>query len=74
MGLEKKEYSIDRVNLDGLSELEKDFIEKLNVKLYNNGSQDPKESIMHYEQICKCDDAFLCEHRLQFIIDWIKNK
>lgn len=73
MDLEKKGYSIDRVNLEGLSELEKGFIEKLNTSLYY-GNKDPKESIMHYEQLCSCDDGFLCEHRLQLIIDWIKNK
>lgn len=31
------------------------------------------DSIMLYGIMCKCDSGFLCEHRLQYIIDFIKN-
>ena len=33
------------------------------------GGEDPKRSIMHYGQLCNCDDGYLCEHRLQFVVD-----
>jgi len=47
------------------------LIEKLNCSTsYNVG--DPEESIMTAGRMCDCDDAFLCEHRLQFIVDFIK--
>lgn len=30
-------------------------------------------SIMGYEQLCTCDTAYLCEHRIQWIIDFVKD-
>ena len=47
------------------------LIEKLNSLPYFEREY-PKESIMHYEHLCDCDDLALCEHRLQFIVDFIK--
>ena len=32
----------------------------------------PEGSIMGYGQLCQCDDMCLCEHRLQWLIGWIK--
>jgi hypothetical protein len=44
---------------------------KLSVSSYGNDY--PKESIMEYDRLCDHDDAYLCECRLQFIIDFVKN-
>lgn len=30
------------------------------------------DSKMMYNVICKCDSGYLCEHRLQYIVDFIK--
>jgi hypothetical protein len=32
-----------------------------------------QNSIMNYNVLCHHDDGFLCEHRLQFILNYIKN-
>ena len=32
------------------------------------------ENIMIYNKICKCDDFFFCEHRLEWLIKYIENK
>ena len=32
----------------------------------------PEGSIMGYGQLCQCYDMCLCEHRLQWLIGWIK--
>lgn len=69
--LQQSKYSIDLVNTEGLNEEQLLLIKKLNCSLYM-GSKEPKDSIMHYEQICEHDDGFLCEHRLQVIIDFLK--
>jgi hypothetical protein len=42
---------------------------KLSVSSYGNDY--PKESIMEYDRLCDHDDAYLCECRLQFIIDFV---
>jgi hypothetical protein len=31
------------------------------------------DSFMIFEVICKCDDAFMCEHRAKHIIDLVLN-
>lgn len=40
-----------------------------------NGSWSDKEIVdkncLMYYDYCGCDDGYLCEHRLQFIIDYI---
>lgn len=74
MKLEKNmraKFSIDAVNLDGINDKQMELIKKLNTSLCMN-NRNPRESIMHYEQFCCCDDGFLCEHRLQVIVDWLK--
>lgn len=68
----KTMFSIDAVNTAGLSNKQMELIKKLNTSLYTD-NKNPKESIMHYGQICHCDDGFLCEHRLQVIVDYLKN-
>lgn len=32
------------------------------------------DSIMLYTEICKCDDGFLCEHRLEWLMNYIEKK
>ena len=37
----------------------------------------PDESIMIYnlfKGVCECDDGYLCEHRLEWLIEYIENK
>ena len=64
-------FSIDAVNLDGINEKQMELIKKLSISLYSENDH-PEGSIMHYKQFCSCDDGYLCEHRLQVIIDWLK--
>lgn len=64
-------YTIDYTNLVGIDKHQMQLIEKLNTSLLM-GQKDPEKSIMHYGQICEHDDGFLCEHRLQVIVDWLK--
>lgn len=65
-------FSIDAVNLDGINSKQMELIKKLNCSFYYD-QKDPEGSIMHTYQVCTCDDGFLCEHRLQVIVDWLKN-
>lgn len=60
--------------------MEKDKIEfilqKLETKLSTSGSYSipyNEDSIMKYDNICEHDDGYLCEHRRQWIIDFLKN-
>lgn len=47
-----------------------ELVNKLNVdKIYN--SSNAFGSIINYSEICNCDDGFLCEHRLQWIVDFL---
>jgi len=47
-----------------------ELIKKLNVdEIYN--SFKTYDSIMNYGQICNCNSGFLCEHRLQWIVDFL---
>lgn len=67
----ERNYTIDIVNIEGLTDSQIMLITKLNAtKSYS--VDNPKDSIMHYEQLCDHDDGFLCECRLQYIIDWLK--
>jgi len=48
---------------------------ELENKLHTSGSYSVRyhpDSIMDYEKICNHDDGYLCEHRRQWIIDFIK--
>jgi hypothetical protein len=67
-------FTIDNLNLVGIEKESKLYklIEKLNLR-NNYGEKAPVNSIMHFEQLCEHDNGFLCEHRLQYIIDYIKN-
>lgn len=31
-------------------------------------------SILLYKEVCDCDDGFLCEHRLEWLINYIESK
>ena len=47
----------------------------LNLSSSRYGEKSIPSSIMDYESLCDHDDGYLCEHRLQFIIDFVnKNK
>lgn len=51
----------------------RELVKKLSV---NRSSYDkmPKGSIMEYENICNHDSAYLCECRLQYIVDFLNKK
>lgn len=66
-----KNYTLDIVNTDGLSDRQLELIRKLNTSL-SYGVEDPKDSIMHYGQLCHHDSGYLCECRLQYIIEQLK--
>jgi len=67
--------TIDRVNLTDVKEDSpiRELVATLNCKT-NYNEDDPSDSIMHYGQLCDHDDGYLCEHRLQFIIDTLKKQ
>lgn len=49
------------------------LILKLNCRASTNAEY-PEGSIMQYGVICDHDDDFLCEHRLQWIVEFILNR
>ena len=52
------------------------LLKELENKLHTSGSYGipyHEDSIMVFEKICNCDDAYLCEHRRQWILDFFKN-
>lgn len=62
----------ERIFADNMEALTKE----LNDKLQTADSYfeiSPKQSIMTYGVICDHDDGFLCEHRRQWIIDFLIN-
>ena len=68
-----KKYTIEEVDTTGLTLSQLELIEKLNArKSYD--VKDSKKSIMGYEQLCSCDDGFLCEHRLNIIVKYFKEE
>lgn len=67
----EKNYTIELVNTDGLSDHHMSLIKKLNTTT-SYDVKDPEDSIMHYEQLCHHDSGYLCECRLQYIIDHLK--
>jgi hypothetical protein len=67
----EKNYSIEAINLEGLTEKQIDLLKLLNVPLNNDTDDDPA-SIMGYEQLCDHDDAYMCEHRLQYFANRLK--
>ena len=48
------------------------LLKKLNSNATYSSYEDD-DSIMLYDKICTCDDGFLCEHRLKWILDFIKD-
>jgi hypothetical protein len=61
--------TIDEINIT-------DYDEKLAKKLNcitNWGEDKPLGSIMGYGDICKHDNGYLCEHRLEYILKYVKN-
>lgn len=67
----EKNYTLDIVNTDGLSYLQLELIRKLNISR-SYDVQCPKDSIMSYGQLCHHDSGYLCECRLQYIIEQLK--
>lgn len=68
-----KDTMASELNLSGVihsSSLHK-LINKLNGNRHGYGNQ-VEGSIMNYGYICNCDTHFLCEHRIQWIVDFIK--
>ncbi len=53
-------------------ETEKDLRLKLSVS-GNYSTPYPKESILAYGNICQHDSGYLCEHRLNWLINYIKD-
>jgi hypothetical protein len=51
----------------------RELVKKLSVNRSSYGVE-PKESIMGYEKLCTHDSAYLCECRLQYIVDFLINK
>jgi hypothetical protein len=47
------------------------LLEKLNC-ITSWSQENPKDSIMSFEQHCTCDSGFLCEHRLEYIVEFIQ--
>lgn len=64
----------ERLNIN---KSDKDLVylsKKLNVATSWDANNEDKltESIMIYGNLCSHDDGFLCEHRLQWILDYVK--
>jgi hypothetical protein len=63
-------YTIEKINLNGLTQKQIDLLRLLNVAdIYY---PDPPGSIMGFEQFCNCNKAWMCEHRLQYFADRLK--
>jgi hypothetical protein len=60
----------DKINIKDLSPHLKELVDRLNCTTSYNEDK-PKDSIMHYGQLCNHDDGFLCEHRLEYILNYL---
>ena len=60
-----------KLNLSGVQvgSFTHELIKRLNVNLHGYGQQ-PSDSIMIYGNLCNCDSFYMCEHRLQNIVDF----
>ena len=70
-------HSHDMIDYSDLNEKEAAILKPLATMLSVSGSYSVdyiKESIMTSERICDHDDAYLCQCRLQHIIDYLKNE
>jgi|DEB0MinimDraft_6_1074348.scaffolds.fasta_scaffold12208_7 hypothetical protein len=68
-----KDTMASELNLSGVihSSSLHELINKLNGN--RNGYEEYVEgSIMNYGEICDCDALYLCEHRIQWVVDFIK--
>jgi hypothetical protein len=67
-----KDTIASELNLSGVihSSSLHELITNLNVNLCGHGES--TKSIMMYGTLCTCDDFYMCEHRLQWIVDFIK--
>jgi hypothetical protein len=50
-----------------------ELVKKLNIRR-SYSDRHPEGSIMGYEAFCKCDSGVLCEHRLEWIVNFLKEK
>jgi hypothetical protein len=64
--------TIDKIDISKLNEEQKDLATKLNCTT-NYSEEKPKGSIMHFGQLCEHDTGFLCEHRLEYILGYVKH-
>ena len=60
----------DKINIKDLSPHLKKLVDKLNCTT-SYLEDTPKDSIMHYSQLCNHDDGFLCECRLEYILNYL---
>lgn len=51
----------------------RELVKKLTVDSHSYSTM-PEGSIMGYEQLCNHDSAYLCECRLQYIVDFLNEK
>jgi hypothetical protein len=65
--------TFDMISTKGLHAKDVAFIKSLNAST-SYISAIEYSSVMESGAICDCDDAFLCEHRLQYIVDYLKSR
>ena len=65
-------FDIEKLKSEGKNTLV-ELITKLNCKTTYD-AKTPEGSNMHYGRLCNCDDGFLCEHRLEWLINFIDEK
>jgi hypothetical protein len=63
-----KEYVLNEKDIEYL----KEALEIPKTYVYNKDNY--PNSIMLYDKVCNCDDGFLCEHRLEWLINFIESK
>lgn len=51
-----------------------EYLKKALYSIHNYKDEYPEESIMEYDKVCTCNSGALCEHRLEWIINFIKSK
>lgn len=56
-----------RINIKNLDKDILSIMNDLNISMDYN-TESPSDSIMSYNILCECDDGFLCDHRLEYII------
>jgi len=61
-------------NIYVLKDEDLDVIKQMLYSVTSYGQEYPKESIMKFEKVCIHDDAFMCECRLNKLIEFIQTK